>query len=165
MRPKFIADSEIRDATLSLDDVRLTIARYYDFLDWPSLAVYVETVSREGPVFEFEYGVEAVVNGGLAALQEVLRHDPALIQARSTRVCCFDPPVYHATLLYYVAANGVEGYHQRTPPNAVEIARTLLQAGAEPHAPREHVWSRVHYHDHTGIEQPPCKGRTPGSAG
>src|ERR1700730_7179027 len=52
-RPKFIADSEIRDAALSLDDARLTIARFYDFVDWSSLSAFVEVVSLEGPVFEF----------------------------------------------------------------------------------------------------------------
>src|SRR5271169_4649436 len=50
-RPKFIPDSEIHDAALSLDDARLAIARYYDFVDWTSLAAYVAAVSREGPVF------------------------------------------------------------------------------------------------------------------
>ena len=133
-RPKFIPDSEIRDAALSLDDARLAIARYYDFPDWPSLAGYVEALSQEGPVFEFESAVEAVVNGDLAALEDALRRDPALVRARSSRVCCFGPPVHRATLLHYVTANGVEAYRQKTPPNAVEIARTLLQAGAEPDA-------------------------------
>lgn len=133
-RPMFIPDSEIRDAALSIEDARLTIARYYDFLDWPSLAAHVEAVSKPGLVFEFESAIEAVINGDLAALKEALRRDPALIRARSTRVCCFDPPVHRATLLHYVAANGVEGYRQRTPLEAVEIARTLLQAGAEPDA-------------------------------
>ena len=33
-----------------------------------------------------------------------------------------------------MAANGVEGHRQKTPPNAVEIARVLLEAGAEPDA-------------------------------
>src|SRR4051794_24221517 len=47
-RPKFIADSEIRDAALSIDDARLAIARYYDFLDWPSLGAHVEAVARDG---------------------------------------------------------------------------------------------------------------------
>src|SRR5258707_434118 len=65
-RPKFIAASEIRDAALSLDDARLTIARNYDFLDWPSLAAWVAAVLQDGPVFEFESAVEAVVNGPLA---------------------------------------------------------------------------------------------------
>jgi ankyrin repeat protein len=132
--PKSIADSEIREAALSLDDARLAIARFYDFLDWPALAAHVESVSSQGRVFEFESAVEAVVNGDLAALQDALRRDPALIRARSNRVCAFDPPVHRATLFHYVAANGVEAYHQKTPPNAVEIARALLQAGAEPDA-------------------------------
>jgi ankyrin repeat protein len=133
-RPKFIADSEIRDAALSLDDARLAVARYYDFLDWSSLTAHVEAVSQQGSVLEFEAAVEAVVNGDLAALQDALRRDPALVHARSSRVCSFDPPLHRATLLHYVAANGVEAYRQKTPPNAVEIARALLQAGAEPDA-------------------------------
>ncbi len=133
-RPKFIPDSDIRDASLSLNDARLAIARHYDVLDWPSLAAHVEAVSQEGPVFEFESAVEAVINGDLGALQDALRRDSALVRARSSRVCCFDPPVHRATLLHYVAANGVEAFRQKTPPNAIEIARTLLQAGAEPDA-------------------------------
>lgn len=133
-RPKFIADSEIRDAPLSLDDARLAIARHYDFLDWPSLTDWVEAVSQDGTVFAFESAVEAVVNGDLAALEQALRRDPALVRARSGRVCAFDPPVHRATLLHYVAANGVEAYRQKTPPNAVAIAHALLQAGAEPDA-------------------------------
>jgi hypothetical protein len=133
-RPKFIPDSEIRDAAQSLDDARLTIARNYDFLDWHALADFVDVVSREGPVHGFEAAVEAVVTGDLGSLQDALRRDPALVHARSSRVCCFDPPVHRATLLHYVAANGVEAYRQKTPGNAVEIARTLLVAGAEPDA-------------------------------
>jgi ankyrin repeat protein len=133
-RPKFIPDSEIRDAALSLDDARLTIARFYDFLDWPSLASHVDAVSREGPVSEFESAAEAVIGGDLSALEDALRRDPALVQARSSRLCCFDPPIHRATLLHYVAANGVEAYRQKTPPNAVEIAHALLRAGAEPDA-------------------------------
>jgi ankyrin repeat protein len=133
-RPKFIDDAEIRDAALSLDDARLAIARSYDFLDWASLTAFVEGVRQNGPIFEFESAVEAVVNGELAALEHAVRGDPSLVRARSDRVCCFDPPVHRATLLHYVAANGVEAYRQKTPANAVEIARTLLEAGAEPDA-------------------------------
>ena len=133
-RPKFIPDSEIRDAALSLDDARLAIARDYDFLDWSTLVGYVDAVSREGPVHDFEAAVEAVVAGDLGSLQDALRRDPALVHARSNRVCGFDPPMHRATLLHYIAANGVEAYRQKTPGNAVEIARTLLVAGAEPDA-------------------------------
>jgi hypothetical protein len=132
--PKFIPDDEIRAATLSLDDARLAIARSYDFLDWPSLATYAQAVAQEGSAREFESAVEAVVDGDLVAVARALRRDPAIVRARSSRICCFDPPVHRATLLHYVAANGVEAYRQRTPPNAVEIARALLAAGAEPDA-------------------------------
>jgi hypothetical protein len=132
--PRTIPDSEIRDAALSLDDARLALARSYDFLDWAAVAAYVEAVSSDGPVAAFETAVEAVVAGDLGALQDALRHDPALVRARSSRRCCFDPPVHRATLLHYIGANGVEHDRQKTPPNAVAIARALLEAGAEPDA-------------------------------
>lgn len=41
------------------------------------------------------------------------------------------PRTHHSTLLNYVGANGFEGYRQKTPGNAVEIAQVLLDAGAE----------------------------------
>src|SRR5262249_54483404 len=88
--PQFIPDSEIRHATLSLEDARLTTARYYDFVDWPSLTGYIKAISQEGPFFEFESAVEAVVNGDLAALEDALRRNPDLVRARSSRICFFD---------------------------------------------------------------------------
>jgi hypothetical protein len=132
--PKRVPDSEIRDATLSLDDARLAIARFHDFLDWAALADHVDAVARDGPVHAFEAAVDAVVDGDLAALEDALRRNPALVRARSARACCFDPPMHRATLLHYVAANGVEHHRQRTPANAVAIARALLAAGSEPDA-------------------------------
>ena len=85
-------------------------------------------------VWEFESAVEAVVQGDLATLESSLHAHPDLVHARSTRVTHFDPPVHGATLLHYVAANGVKGHRQKTPPNAVAVARMLLEAGAEPDA-------------------------------
>jgi hypothetical protein len=132
--PRTIPDSEIRDAALSLDDARLALARSYDFLDWAAVVAYVEAVSSAGPVAAFETAVEAVVAGDLSALEDALRRDPALVRARSSRRCCFDPPVHRATLLHYIGANGVEHVRQKTPPNAVAIAHALLEGGAEPDA-------------------------------
>jgi ankyrin repeat protein len=132
--PRTIPDSEIRDAALSLDDARLALARSYDFLDWAAVVAYVEAVSSPGPVAAFETAVEAVVAGDLGTLQDALHRDPALVRARSSRACCFDPPAHRATLLHYIAANGVEHDRQKTPPNAVAIARALLEGGAEPDA-------------------------------
>jgi ankyrin repeat protein len=112
-------------------DAQQVVARSYDFRDWPALTEYVEAVAQDGPVFRFESAVEAVVNGDLPKLESLLRDHPNLVRARSTRITHFDPSRHRATLLHYVAANGVEGYRQKTPKNAVEIAKTLLDAGAE----------------------------------
>ncbi len=130
--PKNLSDSEIRSAALELADAQLTIARWYSFQNWPALAEYVEAVTRDdSPVFRFESAAEAVITGDLATLASLLRGNPELVRARSTRITHFDPSVHRATLLHYVVANGVEGYRQKTPKNAVEIAKTLLEAGAE----------------------------------
>lgn len=130
--PRKLSDSELRSATFELPDAQLTIARWYDFESWPWLAEYVEAVTRDGSsVSTFESAVEAIIDGGAATLASLLRENPDLVLARSTRVTRFDSPVHRATLLHYVAANGVEGYRQRTPTNAVDVAKMLLQAGAD----------------------------------
>jgi hypothetical protein len=72
----------------------------------------------------FETAVDAVISGDLELLQRLLHVDPALIRARSTRA-------HHATLLHYMAANGVEDFRQKSPANAVHVAEMLLAAGAE----------------------------------
>jgi hypothetical protein len=130
--PKNLSDSETRSAALDLADAQLTIARCYSFQSWQALAEYVAAVTLDGsPVFQFESAVEPVITGKAAWLESLLRKNPELVRARSTRITHFDPPVHRATLLHYVAANGVEGYREKTPENAVEIVTILLKAGAE----------------------------------
>jgi ankyrin repeat protein len=130
--PRNVSDAELRSAGLELNDAQLTVARWYDFRDWPALIEYVEEVTRDdSPVHRFESAVEAVIAGNIATLQTLLREHPELVRARSTRITHFDPPVHRAMLLHYIAANGVEGYRQVTPPNAVDVAKLLLDAGAE----------------------------------
>ncbi len=73
---------------------------------------------------EFEAAVEAVIDGDLPVLLQSLDRNVDLIRMRSERP-------HRATLLHYVGANGVEDERQRTPSNAVDIARALLDAGAE----------------------------------
>lgn len=131
---KELTDADVAAAPFDLDDARLTVARAYDFADWAALEEWVADVQSGGAVARFETAVEAVVGGDLAGLQALLAADPPLVRARSTRRTHFDPPEHRATLLHYVAANGVEGHRQRTPPNAVAIARALLEAGAAPDA-------------------------------
>jgi ankyrin repeat protein len=126
MHPRFRGRpvTDVRAATLAPSDAELVVAKEHGFDAWADLAAFTEAVAHEGPVARFEAAVEAVVSGDLDSLRALLREDPGLARERSTRS-------HHATLLHYVAANGVEGERQRTPPNAVEVARTLLDAGAE----------------------------------
>ena len=130
--PKPISDEQIRSTPLDEFDARLALARWYDFQDWRWLRSWVDAVRDESsPVSRFEAAVEAVVGGDEAALAAQIAADPDLVRARSRRVTPFDPPVHGATLLHYVAANGVEGYRQRSPSNAVAIAKRLLASGAD----------------------------------
>ena len=77
----------------------------------------------------FDAAADAVVDGDEAALKALLAQHPDLIQARSGR--------HGATLLHYIAANGVENERQRTPANVLAMARILLETGADPNARAE----------------------------
>ena len=130
--PKNLSEAEIRSAAMDAADAKLAIARWYEFDSWDRLAEYVDAVRQDGSrVQRFEAAVEAVITGDIAALRSLLDADPELVRARSTRITPHDPPRHGATLLHYLAANGVEGYRQLSPPNAVEVARLLLERGAE----------------------------------
>jgi hypothetical protein len=120
-RGKPLAD--VKAATLDLADARAVIAQEYGFHAWTDLAAFTAAVARGGPVDRFETAVDLVVSGDVDALRSLLQADPELVRARSTRR-------HHATLLHYLGANGVEGGRQKTPGNAVEVARVLLEAGA-----------------------------------
>lgn len=116
------------------DAARLAVARSYDFLDWQRLEEYVASVHQPGPIARFEFGVEAVINGDIETLKGLVADDPRIVRARSSRINNADPPMHRSTLLHYVAANGVEGYRQRSPNNAADIAKLLLSKGADPDA-------------------------------
>jgi ankyrin repeat protein len=118
--------------TVDLADAQLAVARAHCFLDWDALAQHARDVNIPGsPIARFERAVEAVITGDIETLDQLLRDDVELVRMRSTRINCFDPPLHRATLLHYVAANGVENHRQRTPANAVEVAEKLLGSGAE----------------------------------
>jgi ankyrin repeat protein len=129
-----MTDQEVRGTPLDADDAKLAVARWYDFADWPRLVEYAGAVRGPGPVARFEAAVEAVIDGDIPTLRKLLDADPGLVRRRSTRVTHFDPPVHGAMLLHYLAANGVEGYRQRSPANAAAVAELLLNAGADPDA-------------------------------
>jgi hypothetical protein len=112
----------MRERTLT--EAQFVIARAYGFLSWSTFAAHLEGLGQPSPVSDFEAAADAIVAGDELTLARLLREHPDLIRARSTRE-------HRATLLVYVAANGVENYRQKTPKNAARIAAMLLDGGAE----------------------------------
>ncbi|GAA2756532.1 ankyrin repeat domain-containing protein [Actinopolymorpha rutila] len=107
----------------TLADAQFVIAREHGFASWPKFSAHLQGLV-DGPVGRYEAAVDAIVTGDLDTLTTLVDRHPDLVRARSTRT-------HRATLLHYVAANGVETYRQKTPPNAVEVADLLLARGAE----------------------------------
>jgi ankyrin repeat protein len=120
-----LTEAEIAQTKLSVADAQWVIAREHAFESWPKFVKHIQELLRTGsPLSRFELAADAVVTGDLQALKHLLRDDPELVRARSTRS-------HEAPLIHYVAANGVEDFRQKTPKNIVDITRTLLEAGAE----------------------------------
>src|SRR5215470_12627272 len=117
-----------RATRCTLASAQFFIARGHGFASWPKFARHLEGLARaNSPVSAFEAAVEAIVNGDLATLENLLLENPKLVRTRSTRE-------HRSTLLHYVSANGVEDYRQKTPKNIVEITKLLLKAGADVNA-------------------------------
>jgi len=119
------ARARLAPAECALAQAQFVIARAHGFESWPKLAHHLEAlVGMPTPASAFEEAADAIIAGDRATLERLLGEHPDLVHARSSRH-------HRATLLHYVSANGVENYRQETPPNIVEIARLLLDAGAE----------------------------------
>jgi ankyrin repeat protein len=106
------------------EDAQTIIADQHAFDTWAAFKNFKEELSgKASMVSRFEAAVDAIVTGDEYALKHLLLEDPDLIHARSVRN-------HHATLLNYIGANGIEGFRQSTPKNAVQITEILLNAGA-----------------------------------
>ena len=117
-----------RSDAATLTTAQFVIARAQGFESWPKLAHHIEAATRaDSAVSNFERAADAIVTGDIVVLEKLLLENPDLIRARSTRQ-------HQAALLHYVAANGVEGYRQKTPKDILQIATLLLQRGAEVNA-------------------------------
>jgi len=120
-----LSDEEFRRKSVTPDDIRNVVAWYYSFESWDALNGWIAAVTTEGSdVQVFEQAVDAIVFGDLNRLQHLIHENAWLATERSVRS-------HHATLLHYCGTNGVEGYRQRYPPNAIEILKHLLAAGSE----------------------------------
>src|SRR4051794_18229275 len=117
---------EIMTGPFTLDDARQTIAREYGFADWSD----AEVRGAAPPDPAFEFAVDTLLGGDVEALRGLLSGDPSLVRRRSS----FG---HRATLLHYVGSNGVETYRQRVPLSLAEIARLLVEAGADVNARAE----------------------------
>jgi hypothetical protein len=108
-----------------LTDAQFFIARAHGFESWPKFIRQVRALQRhDSPHTRFEAAADAIVSGDIETLRNLLAKDPSLITARSQRS-------HNATLLHYVAANGIEGFRQKTPKNIAEITTLLLDSGAD----------------------------------
>jgi ankyrin repeat protein len=108
-----------------LADAQFVIARSHGFESWNKFTKHLDQLSEnDSLVAKFEVAADAICNGDIKTIRSLLREEPQLVHVRSTRE-------HKATLLHYVSANGVEGYRQKTPKRIVEIAKVLLDAGAD----------------------------------
>lgn len=120
-----ITAAQLQQIGLDQEDAKFIVARSHQFASWDALQRHLAALNKPGSaVARFEAAVNAIIEGDSRALKKLLARNPDLIRARSSRI-------HRATLLHYTGANGVEGYRQKTPRNIVQIARMLLETGAE----------------------------------
>ncbi len=115
--------AELFEGPLNIDDALEAVARAHGFSGWR--AVQSAPRRRGDPVLE--RAVEDLLAGDLHSLRTALASTPDLVLRRSHYG-------HQATLLHYLAANGVETYRQRVPRDAAQIASLLLERGADPDA-------------------------------
>jgi hypothetical protein len=137
--PRFVGstDDEIFAAHLRLSDVQLAIAREFGFPSWARLKRHIEkprpSEQLNLPHHEriedatFRRGVELLDAGDAARLRAHLKQHPNLTHQRVV----FEGGNYFRTptLLEFVAENPVR--RGTLPPNIVQVAEAILDAGAE----------------------------------
>ena len=84
----------------------------------------MEARGENPPDPAFELAIDTLLNGDVEKLRGRLSRDPSLVHRRSAYG-------HRSTLLHYVGSNGVETYRQKVPLNLAEIARLLLEVGAD----------------------------------
>lgn len=129
------SDDSIKAAAFALSDGQLTIAREYGFASWARLRTFVRdehAPELEQPHHEriidrrFRQAVDLLDDGDVDGLRHLLADAPSL----ATQRVHFDGGNYfrEPSLLEFVAENPVR--HDGLPPNIVEVARVILDAGA-----------------------------------
>ena len=114
---------DVMGAAFSSEDALLTMSREYGFADWSA----VLGLGDIRPEPDFEQAVDLMLAGDIAALERMIDQDENLPRRRSRYG-------HQATLLHYLAANGVESHRQVMPMNAVAMGGMLVARGADPAA-------------------------------
>ncbi len=134
--PRFAgaSDPAIQAARLTWSDGLFAIAREYGFASWPRLKARLSTAEAPGVSFRdriedplLREAVDAIDDGDADALSALLAAHPDLVhrRARFEGENYFRQPV----LLAFVAENPVR--KDCLPPNIVEIATVILDAGGD----------------------------------
>jgi Ankyrin repeats (3 copies) len=125
-RYRKLARSAVKSKTaVTLAEARLGIAQSHGFASWTKFASHLRGLAHKGSnIWRFETAADAIVQGDIKTLAKLLKQDPKLVHAKSTRQ-------HAATLLIYTSANGVENYRQKSPKNIVKITKLLLDSGAD----------------------------------
>ncbi|KQS28336.1 ankyrin repeat domain-containing protein [Dyadobacter sp. Leaf189] len=136
--PHKFNEVNLSSSEFNMDDARLTIARQHGFADYRVFKSHLTELDDESSLTcRFEQAADAIVSGDVHTLSRLIADDPALISTRSTRT-------HRATLLHYLAANGVEQFRQKSATNATSIAGILLDAGSEVDAAADVYGSNWH---------------------
>jgi len=70
----------------TLADTHFFIAREHGFESWSKFAEHLEGLARaNSPVSQFESAADAIISGDVGTLERLLRQDPEVVRARSTR--------------------------------------------------------------------------------
>lgn len=130
-------DAEIFEARLSLSDAQLTIAREHGFPSWPRIVRHIEKPTLADrldlPHHEriedarFRRAVELLDAADAGGLRAHLKQHPKLVHEH----VLFEGGNYfrNPTLLEFVAENPVR--HGKLPGNIVEVAKVIVDAGAD----------------------------------
>jgi hypothetical protein len=139
--PRFhdATDDAIAAALFTIADGHLAIAREHGFASWARLRTHVATRGGNAPVEaldrphheriedpDFRRAVELLDDGDTDGLRRHLERHPAVVTQRVR----FEGGNYFRapTLLEFVAENPAR--HDSLPPNIVDVARAILDAGA-----------------------------------
>jgi ankyrin repeat protein len=118
------SDEVIMQASFTLDDARLVLAREHGFADWPALVAHLERLAHGQVIEPFRTAFQAIKANDLQAFKQSLVSHPELATAPGT--------------------NGNGLLHLAADFGRVEMVRLLLDAGADINMANNKGWTLLH---------------------